>query len=61
VTDWKAYERRKAAWKASHPSATPEEYEQAALREFCGEKSSKPVAATTRAKRATEESRERAK
>ena len=34
ATDWHAYERRKAAWIAAHPRATPEEYEQAARREF---------------------------
>jgi len=33
-TNWHAYERRKGAWKAAHPSATPEEYERAALSEF---------------------------
>jgi len=46
VTDWRAYERRKAVWTASHPGATPEEYEQAALREFCGDESRKPRLAT---------------
>ncbi len=28
--NWHAYERRKAAWIAANPHATPEEYEQAA-------------------------------
>ena len=32
--NWHAYERRKAAWIAAHPRATPEEYEQAARGEF---------------------------
>jgi len=36
---WLHYERRKAVWIAAHPAATPEEYEQAAIREFRGDKS----------------------
>jgi len=57
VTDWRAYERRKAVWTASHPGATPEEYEQAALRELCGDESRKPVVVQTSEKRAAEELR----
>jgi hypothetical protein len=35
---WERYEHLKAAWIAAHPAATPEEYEQAAIREFRGDK-----------------------
>lgn len=42
ATDWHAYERRKAAWIAAHPRATPEEYEAAARTEFRGERSRGP-------------------
>ena len=38
MTDWHAYERRKAAWVQAHPNATPDEYEQAARTEFRGDK-----------------------
>jgi hypothetical protein len=34
---WLHYERRKAVWIAAHPAATPDEYEQAAIREFRGD------------------------
>ncbi len=36
---WERYEQRKAAWVQAHPNATSEEYEQAARREFRGERS----------------------
>lgn len=42
MTNWHAYEQRKAAWTAAHPGAAPEEYEQAARREFRGDQSRKP-------------------
>ena len=38
---WPHYEQRKAAWVQAHPDATSEEYEQAARREFRGDKSRK--------------------
>jgi hypothetical protein len=36
TSKWREYERRKAAWVAAHPCATPEEYE-AAMREIARE------------------------
>lgn len=34
--DWREYERRKAAWIAAHPEATPRQYERA-MRDIANE------------------------
>lgn len=36
--NWPAYEQRKAAWMAANPGASCEQYEQAARRDFRGDK-----------------------
>ncbi|MDA8254399.1 MAG: hypothetical protein M0Z99_01960 [Betaproteobacteria bacterium] len=55
TNDWRAYERRKAAWIAAHPHATPEQYEQAARREFRLARGARVAAGESRPKLPTRE------